>query len=84
MVADSLNRRRHEVAVVSLSVDLRSRIISALPSDSWYQEVRAEIASGGDLDGRYTIYSLEFDGLLLYLGHIYVPPSNDLRVLILS
>lgn len=64
VVVDALSRRRHEVSVVSLSVDLRSRILSALPSDSWYQEVSAEIASGRALHGRYADYFLESDGLI--------------------
>lgn len=58
VVADALSRKRHEVSVLTLSVDLRSCILSALPLDAWYQEDSAEIASGKALDGRYAGYSL--------------------------
>ena len=57
--------------------------MKALPSDTWYQEVRAEIESGRTLEGRFLGYVIESDGLLRHLGRIYVPMSGDLRTLIL-
>lgn len=36
VVMDALSRMRHEVSLVSLSVDLRRSILRALPSNSWY------------------------------------------------
>ena len=36
VIVDSLSRRRHEVLVMSLGVDLQSCILEALPSDTWY------------------------------------------------
>ena len=81
---DALSRRRHEVSVFSLGVDLRGRILEALPSDTWYQEVRAEIESRRTLEGRFSGYVLEFDGIVHHMGHIYVPVSGDLRTLVLS
>ena len=36
VVADALSRRRHVVSSMTLSVDLRSQILQALPTDSWY------------------------------------------------
>ena len=83
VVADALSRRRHEVSVMSLGVDLRSRILEGLPSDTWYQEVRAEIESGRTLEGRFSGYVLESDGLLRHLGRIYVPVLGGLRTLVL-
>lgn len=74
VVADALSHRRHGVSTLSLSVDLRSRFISALPSDAWYQEVNTDIALESPLEGRYTCYSLNSNGLLRHLGHINVPP----------
>lgn len=70
---DSLSRRRHEISVLSLKVDLWCHILEVFPSDTWYQEVRSEIESGCTLEGRFLGYSLEFDGLLQYVGCIYVP-----------
>ena len=58
--------------------------MEALPSDTWYQEVRAEIDVGCTLDGRFLGYSLESDGLLQHFGRIYVPVFGDLHTLIFS
>ena len=33
---------------------------------------------------RYKVYSLDSDGLLRFRGRIYVPPNDELRILILS
>lgn len=54
MVANALSRRRHELSTVTLEVDLRTHILSALPANTWYQEVSSEIASSRALEGRYT------------------------------
>jgi len=64
VVADALSRWRHEISVVSLTIDLRGQILAALPPDSWCQEVRSEIESGRPLEGRFSGYSFEPDGLL--------------------
>ncbi|XP_059073629.1 uncharacterized protein LOC131874326 [Cryptomeria japonica] len=84
MVVDALSHKRNEVVAVVLSVDLRSRNLSSLQSDAWYQEVREEIAKRRPLDDRYIRYSLDSDGLLCHMGCIYVPPSYGLQALILS
>ncbi|XP_059076808.1 uncharacterized protein LOC131876052 [Cryptomeria japonica] len=84
VVVDALRYRRHEVLLVVLNVDLRCRILSALPANAWYQEVREEISLRRPLDDRYMGYSLESNRFLRHLGRIYVPPSDGLRALILS
>ena len=58
--------------------------MEALPSDTWYQEVRVEIESRCTLEGRFLGYMLESDGLLRHMGRIYVPMLGDLRTLVLS
>ena len=58
--------------------------MEALPSDTWYQEVRVEIESGRTLEGRFLGYILESDGLLHHKGCIYVPMLGDLHTLVLS
>ena len=83
VVTDALSRRRHEVSVMSLGVDLWGRILEAFPSDTWYQEVRAEIESERTLEWRFLGYFLESDGQLWHLGHIYVPVLDDLCALVL-
>ncbi|XP_057844866.2 uncharacterized protein LOC131054379 [Cryptomeria japonica] len=69
---------RHEISTIIVEVDLKSKILNALPLDDWYQEVRSEIASGRTLEGRYTGYTMDIDGLLRCMGRIYVPPSDGL------
>lgn len=36
VIADVVSRRRHEISILSLGVDLRGRILEALPSETWY------------------------------------------------
>ena len=82
-MADALSNRRHEVTSMMLSVDLRSQILQALRTDSWYQEVCREINSGRPLEGKFSDYVLESDGLLRHSGRIYVSLLVELRTLIL-
>ena len=83
-VTDALSRRQHEVSMMSLGVDLWGRILEALPSDTWYQEVRVEIESKRTLEGIFSGHVLESDGLLHHMGRIYVPLLGDLHTLVLS
>ena len=71
-MADALSCKRHVVSSMTLSVNLRNQILQALPTDSWYQEVCREIDSGRPLEGKFSGYVLESDGLLRFLGRIYV------------
>jgi hypothetical protein len=64
VLVDALSMRQHKVSVMSLGLDLRSRILKALPSDTWYHEVRAEIESRCILERIFLGYMLESDGLL--------------------
>ena len=82
VIMDSLTRRQHEKSFLSLGVDLQGCILEVFPSDTWYQEVRVKIESKRTLEGGFSNFSLESNGLLLHLGHIYVPMSGDLFTLI--
>ena len=82
VIVDDLSRRRHEISILSLGVDLRGHILEVFPSDTWYQEVRVEVESRCTLERRFSRYSLEFDGLLHHLGRIYVPVLGDLHTLV--
>ncbi len=44
----------------------------------------SEINSGRPLEGKFSSYVLESDGLLRHSGRIYVPLLDELRILILS
>ena len=83
VVVDVLSHRRHKVSALTLSVELRSRILQALPTDAWYQEVSREINLGRALEGRFAGYSLESNGLLRHTKMIYVPLLDELFTLIL-
>ena len=65
-------------------MDLQGHILEVFPSDTWYQELRVEIESERTLEGRFSGYVLESNGLLHHLGCIYVPMLGDLRTLVLS
>ena len=67
VVAAALSHRRHETLTLTLSVDLRSQILQALPTDTWYQELSREIDVGRPLEGRFSDYVLESDALLRHL-----------------
>lgn len=78
VVVDALSFMRHEISSMSLSVDLWSCILTALPSDVWYHKIIAQVAACRALEGRYVSYSMESNGLLKHLGLLYVPPSDSL------
>ena len=84
MVENALSHKRHVITSMTLSVDLKSQILQALPINSWYQEVCREIDSGRPLEGKFSDYVLESDGLLRHLRRIYALLVNELRTLILS
>ena len=83
VVADALSRRHHELSSVTTSTDLRERILQHLPADELYVEVSQVVHSQRPLEGKYSKYSLEFDGLLRHRGRMYVPSIGGLRELII-
>lgn len=42
------------------------------------------LESGRPLEGRFSCFSLEADGLLRHLGRIYVPPLEGFRTLTMT
>lgn len=84
VMEDALSHRWHEVATLSLGVDLSERILGVLPRDTWYLDVRVVAESGRPLEGRYSGYTLESHCLLRHLGWIYVPPLEGLHILIMT
>lgn len=84
VVADALSRHKHEISAMALEVDLKSQILAALSSDDWYQVVKSEIESGRTLEGKFFGYFMDSDGVFLYGGRMYVPPTKGLRTLILT
>lgn len=68
VVADALSCKKKIVLAMTLSVDLRSRILQSLPRDTLYEEVSSMIESGRPLEGRFLGFFLEFDGLMRHKG----------------
>jgi hypothetical protein len=66
VVADALSRRPRIFSLVTLKVNLRERVLTQLPGDSWYLQVTSNLQSGRQLEPKYEGYSLEIDGLLRY------------------
>ena len=79
VVADALSQRRHELSSMVTSTDLRGRILQHLPEDDFYRDVCQMIGSQRPLQGRFSNYVLESDGLLRHRGSIYVPSTGGLR-----
>ncbi|XP_059074998.1 uncharacterized protein LOC131875015 [Cryptomeria japonica] len=66
VVADALSRRKHEISSMSLSVDLRSRILSALSSDAEHQHLAGLLQSDLVPGWKWDIISMDFIvGLLM-------------------
>ena len=83
VVADALRRRRHELSSMTVSIDLREWILHHLTVDELFIEVSQVVHSQRPLEGKYSKYSLESDGLLHHRGSMYVPSTGGLHELII-
>ena len=83
MVADALSRRCHELSFVTTCTDLREQILQHLPADELYAEVSQIVHSQRPLEGKYSKYSLESNGLLCHGGCMYVTSIGGLHALII-
>jgi hypothetical protein len=83
-VADALSRRPRIFSVLPLQTNLREKILTIQRDDDWYTEVKDFIGQNNMMVPRYEGYSLDSDDLLRFRGQIYVPPNDELRMLILS
>ena len=59
-------------------VDLRERIIDALNKDEFYLQVRVGLQRE-QVEKKYEDYHLEDDGLLAFMGRMYVPNYASAR-----
>jgi hypothetical protein len=85
-VVDALNRRVHEIHSTSISMyqtDIKGRISEVANADLQYMELVEKLQQGKMLQ-KVEDYKLEVDGTLLYKNIIYVPNSQDLRIMILK
>jgi hypothetical protein len=82
-VADALSQRPRIFSVLPLQTNLREKIITLQHDDDWYKEVEDFIGQNTMMVPRYEGYSFDSDGLLRLGSRIYVPPNDELRMLIL-
>ena len=82
-VADALSRRCHELSSLTLTVDLKEKILQNLIIDPWFLDVKSVVDSGSTLEGRYEGYSINSGGLLIFRGRTYIPEVDELRNLVL-
>jgi hypothetical protein len=84
IVTDALSRRPHIFSVISLKMNLQEKIVTLHIDDDWYKDIKSNIGQDTMMVPKYEGYLLDNDGLLRFNGKIYVPPSDELRSLILS
>jgi hypothetical protein len=65
-------------------MNLREKVLTLQRDDDWYKEVEGFIGQNTMMVPRYEGFSFDSDGLLRFRGWIYIPPNDELRMLILS
>jgi hypothetical protein len=83
-VDDALNRRVHELHAMTISMyqnDIKGIISEAANVDLQYMKLVKKIQQGKLLQ-KVEDYKLEDDGTLLYKNIIYVPNSQELKIMI--
>jgi hypothetical protein len=83
-VADALSRRPHIFSMLPLQTNLREKIPTLQRDDDWYKGVEDFIRQNTMMVPRYEGFTIDSDGLLRFKGRIYVPPNDELRMLIMS
>jgi hypothetical protein len=84
-VANALNKRLHELHDTTISMYqsyLKDIITEAAKSDLQYKELVGKLQQG-NLQQKIEEYKLDTDEILMYMGIIYVPNSQELKNLIL-
>jgi hypothetical protein len=70
--------------VLPLQTNLCEKILTLQHDDDWYKEVEGFIGQNTMMVPRFEGFSFDSDGLLRFKSWIYVPPNDELRMLILS
>ena len=85
-VEDALSQRPHILSVLPLQTNLHEKILTLQRDDDWYKEVEDFIGKKQNtmMVPRYEGFTFDSDGLLRFGGWIYIPPNEELRMLILS
>jgi hypothetical protein len=83
-VADALSWRPRIFSVLPLQMNLREKVLTLQSDSDWYKEVKDFLGQNTMMVPRYEGFTFDSDGLLRFRGRIYVPPNDELRMLILS
>jgi hypothetical protein len=83
-VEDALSQKPCIFSILHLKTNLREKILTLKINDDWYKEVKNNIGQDTMTIPKYKDYSLEKDGLLIFIERIYVLPNDELISLILS
>jgi hypothetical protein len=83
-VADALIRRPCICSIIPLKLNLREKVLALHFDDDCYKEVKANTGQDTVMVPKFEGYSLDNDEFLRYNDIIYVPPNNELRILILN
>ena len=82
-MANALSQRPCIFLVFPLQTNLRENILTLQHGDDWYKEVEGFIRQNTVMVPRFEGFTFDDDGLLRFRGRIYVPPNDELRMLIL-
>jgi hypothetical protein len=83
-VVDDLSQRPRIFSVLPLQMNICERILTLQRDNDWYKEVEGFIGQNTMMIPRYEGYSFDSDGFLRFKSWIYIPPNDELRILILS
>jgi hypothetical protein len=70
--------------VFPLQTNLRENILALQHDDDWYKEVKDFIGQNTKMVPRFEGFTLNDDGILRFKNQIYVPPNDELSILILN
>ena len=83
-VVDAFIRRPRIFLMLPLQASLCEKILTLKRDDEWYKEVKGFFGQNIVMVPRYEGFSFDSDGLMRFRGRIYVPPNDELRMLIPS
>jgi hypothetical protein len=83
-VADALSQRPRILSMLPLQTNLHEKILTLQCDNDWYKEVEDFIRQSAMMVPQYEGFSFDSDGLLRFRGQIYIPPNDELRMLILN
>jgi hypothetical protein len=83
-VADALSWRPRIFSVLPLQMNIFENILTLQCDNDWYKEVERFIGKNTMMVPRFEGFSFYDNGLLRFKNWIFVPPNDELRMLILS